>query len=226
MTISAHVHRRDMIRNLAYRSDGNIIAVAVMAGFTIAVDTRVTEVQRVPERRCTAANRRGHVTERTVLVRRQMIYYLAGTDNTVMTLRTVTVYADMVKRRIGKIRCVMAIGAILTIGACRYVVRQLTYTDHVVVARSAAINDTGMIIGARAEGARGMAIAAILVVYSARVIGTGRHMIGRLATGRNAMAGLAIVYQARVIDAKCRSETFGVMARSTIGAGDRVGRHR
>jgi hypothetical protein len=29
-----------------------------------------------------------------------------------------------------------------------------------------------------------------------------------------------------VIDAKCRSETFGVMARSTIGAGDRVSRHR
>ena len=86
MTISAHVHRRDMIRNLAYRSDGNIIAVAVMAGFTIAVDTRVIEVQRVPERCRTATNRRGHVTERTVLGRRQMIYYLAGTDYTVMTL--------------------------------------------------------------------------------------------------------------------------------------------
>lgn len=132
----------------------------------------------------------------------------------------------MVKRRIGKIRCVMAISAILAIGTGRYMVRQLTYTDHVIVARIAAINDTGMIIGARAEGARGMTIAAILVVYSARVIGTGWHMIGRLATGRYAMAGLAIVHDARVIDAKCRSETFGVMARSTIGAGDRVSRHR
>ena len=51
-----------------------------------------------------------------------------------------------------------------------------------------------MIIGARAEGTRGMAIAAILIVYSARVIGNSRHMIRRLATGRNAMAGLAIVH--------------------------------
>lgn len=86
MTVSANVRRRDMIRNLAYRSDGNIIAVAVMAGFTIAVDTRVIEVQRVLERRCTAANGSGHVTERTVLCRRQVIDYLAGTDNTIMTL--------------------------------------------------------------------------------------------------------------------------------------------
>lgn len=86
MTISAHVHRRDMIRNLAYCTDGNIIAVAVMAGFTIAVDTRVIEVQRVLERCRTAANRRGHVTERTVLGRRQVIYYLTGTDYTIMTL--------------------------------------------------------------------------------------------------------------------------------------------
>lgn len=86
MTISTHVHRRDMIRNFTDRSDGNIIAVAVMAGFTIAVDTRVTEVQRVLERRCTDANGSGHVTERTVLARRQVIDYLAGTDNTVMTL--------------------------------------------------------------------------------------------------------------------------------------------
>lgn len=132
----------------------------------------------------------------------------------------------MVKRRIGKIRCVMAIGAILAIGTRRDVVRQLTNTDHVVVARIAAINDTGMIIGARAEGTRGVAIAAILVVYSARVIGTGRHMIGRLATGGNTMAGLAIVHDARMIDAKSRYKTFGVMARSTIGVGDRVSRHR
>ena len=132
----------------------------------------------------------------------------------------------MVENRVGKVRGVMAIGTILAIGAGRYVVRQLTHTDHVVVTRIAAINDIGMIIGARAEGTRGMAIAAILIVYSARVIGNSRHMIGRLATGRNAMAGLAIVHDVRMIDAKCWSETFGVMARSTIGVGDRVCRHR
>ena len=132
----------------------------------------------------------------------------------------------MVECSIGKIYCVMANGAILAVGTGRYVVRQLTHTDHVVVTRIAAINDIGMIIGARAEGTRGMAIAAILIVYSARVIGNSRHMIGRLATGRNAMAGLAIVHDVRMIDAKCWSETFGVMARSTIGVGDRVCRHR
>lgn len=86
MTISAHVHRRDMIRNLAYCADGNIIAVAVMAGFTIAVDTRVIEVQRVLERCRTAANRRGHVAERAILVRGQMISCFTGTDYTIMTL--------------------------------------------------------------------------------------------------------------------------------------------
>jgi len=132
----------------------------------------------------------------------------------------------MVKRRIRKIGCIMAIDTILAVGAGRYVVWQLTHTDHVVVARIAAINDIGMIIGARAEGTRGMAIAAVLVVYSARVIGISRHMIGRLATGRNAMAGLAIVHDARMIDAKSRNKAFGVMARSTIGVGDRVCRHR
>ena len=52
-----------MIRNLAYRSDSNKMAIAVMTRFTIAADTRVIEVQRVPERRRTAANRRCHVTE-------------------------------------------------------------------------------------------------------------------------------------------------------------------
>jgi len=132
----------------------------------------------------------------------------------------------MVECSIGKIYCVMANGAILAVGTGRYVVRQLTYTDHVVVAQIAAINNPGMIIDARAEGAGGMAIAAILVVHCARIIGISRHMIGRLATGRNAMTGLAIVHDVRMIDAKCWSETFGVMARSTIGVGDRVCRHR
>ena len=48
----------------------------------------------------------------------------------------------MVKRRIRKIGCIMAIDTILAVGAGRYVVRQLTHTDHVVVARIAAIDDT------------------------------------------------------------------------------------
>ena len=75
-----------MTRYLVYCTDGNIIAVAVMAGFTIAVDTRVIEVQRIPERSGTAANRRGHVAERAILVCGQVIDRLAGADNAVMTL--------------------------------------------------------------------------------------------------------------------------------------------
>ena len=75
-----------MIRNLAYCTDGNIIDVAVMARFTIAVDTRVIKVQRIPERKGAAANRRGHVAERAILIRGQVIGRLAGADNAVMTL--------------------------------------------------------------------------------------------------------------------------------------------
>ena len=57
-----------------------------MARFTIAVDTRVIEVQRIPERNGAAANRRGHVAERAILICGQVIDRLAGADNAVMTL--------------------------------------------------------------------------------------------------------------------------------------------
>ena len=83
----------------------------------------------------------------------------------------------MVKYHAGKGKGVMAIDAILVSGIGRYVVQQLAHTDHVVVAGSTATIDTGMVIGTRAECTSAMAIHAILVIYSARVIGIRRHMI-------------------------------------------------
>ncbi len=72
----------------------------------------------------------------------------------------------VVKRRTSKSRGVeMAIVAFLS---GRYVVRQFTDTDHIVVARrAAASSDTDMTKGARAKGTRGMANTAIL---------NGRHV--------------------------------------------------
>ena len=58
----------------------------------------------------------------------------------------------------------MAIGAILVIGIGRYVIRELADTDHIVVARITVIRHAGMIIGARAEGTRGVTNLAILAV--------------------------------------------------------------
>ena len=155
-----------------------------------------------------------------------------------MTLRTVTGYTGMVKHCISKADGVMAIGAVLAIGTGRYVITEFTYTDPVVVACIAAISDTGMIISPGAEGTGSMAVAAILVTGGTRIVRIGWHVrIERcgnwLACGCNqwryriviAMARLAIVHDARVIDTECRNETLGVMARSTIGAGDRMCGH-
>ena len=134
------------------------------------------KVQRVLERRRTEANRRGHVTVGTVLGRRQVVCYLAGTDHTVMTLRTVTAYTGMAKRRIGKTGGVMAIGTVLAVGTGRYVIREFAHTDPVIVARVATTTDTGMIIGARAEGAGSMTITAILVTGRTRIVRIGWHV--------------------------------------------------
>ena len=85
MTVGTNIHRRDMIGSLANRTVGNIIAIAVMARFTTAVDPGVIEVQCIPERPG-AANRCSHVTERAILARGQVIDLLAGTYHTIMTL--------------------------------------------------------------------------------------------------------------------------------------------
>lgn len=52
MTITADLERRDMIGLLVYRARGDIIGVAIVAALTIVGDTRVSKVQRRPERIC------------------------------------------------------------------------------------------------------------------------------------------------------------------------------
>ena len=76
---------------------------------------------------------------------------------------------------------------------------KLADTDHIVVTCFAARGDARMIVAARGKSTQAMAVTAILVVYSTRVVGISRHMIWRLATGRNTMAGLAVVQDAGMI---------------------------
>jgi len=99
-----------------------------------------------------------------------------------------------------------------------YVVWQFTHTDYIVVARVAASykRSTGMIKTAGDKGTRAVANTTIF---------SGPQMVGRFAAGINTMTGRAIVHEVAMID-ECTSETINVMARSTIGTGCRVGRHR
>lgn len=84
-----------------------------------------------------------------------------------------------------------------------------------------------MIIGTSAESPRGMAGTAIL---SGRHVGVERgakrHTARRTRPIRNMTGDAAVTHDASMVDAKCRSETLGVMARSTIRRGKRVGGHR
>ena len=145
----------------------------------------------------------------------------------------------MVKYGVGKAGGVVAIGAILIIGIGRYVVQQLTRADPAVVTRITVSDDAEMVIGASAEGTETVAFAAILVAGRTRIVRIGWHVrIERrrkwFACGSNlrwdwiviAMAGLAVVDDTVMIESECRGEALGVMARSTIGGGCRVGRHR
>ena len=101
-----------MVRQLAYSANGNMIGVATMAGFTIASDTHVRKVRRVLEWSRAAAYGCISVADGTVLVCRQVIKCLAGTDNTVMTRRTVTRDSSMIKHRVDERTGVMTDAAI------------------------------------------------------------------------------------------------------------------
>ena len=140
----------------------------------------------------------------------------------------------MIKRRTSKGRGVeMANIAILS---GRYVGRQYTHAGNVVVARCAVENararvkdDTGMIIEASAESARGMAVATILIISRTRKIRIGWHVRiesrGKwFACGSNlqrwyraviAMAGLAVDRDTRMIK-DCVSKILSVMTRAAI----------
>ncbi len=96
------------------------------------------------------------------------------------------------------------------------VISKFASTDRIVMARFTVINDTDMIIAAGGESAHAVANTTIFA---------GRHVVGRFVAGINAMAGRTIVHDVAMID-ECTSETINVMARSTIGTGCRVDRHR
>ena len=96
-----------------------------------------------------------------------------------------------------------------------------------------------MIKGASAKCARGMAVATILVTGRTGIVRIGWHVrIERcskwFARGRNlrcywiviAMARLAVVCDTVMIVTESRIEILGVMARSTIRCGYRMGGHR
>ncbi len=103
-------------------------------------------------------------------------------------------------------------------GISLYVIWQFTQADYVVVARVAASHkrSAGMIKAAGDKGARAVANTTIF---------SGLQVVERFAAGINTMTGRAIVHDVAMID-ECTSETISVMARSTIGTGCRVGRHR
>ena len=147
-----------MIELLADGADGDIVRIAVVAGFTVAGDVIVKEVRCQVERHIGVV-----VAIETVLRRRQVVDGLAGADVAVVAQGTIAgIDACMGKNRSFKIYFVMAIHAILGSGIGRYVIQEFTDADPVVVTGGAATIDTGVIIGSRRKATRGMTILAIL----------------------------------------------------------------
>ena len=126
------------------------------------------------------------------------------------------IYAHMVKCRGCKVGSVMTVDAILVVGIGRYMTKQLTHTDHIVVAGVATAHKrrAGMSKGASAKGPRGVANTAILGGWHVFVERCG----GRLTARCNTMTGVAPFthnFGTAMID-KSASETLGVMAHPTI----------
>jgi hypothetical protein len=78
-----------------------------------------------------------------------------------------------------------------------------------------------MIVAACGKCTRAVAVTTVLVVYSTRIVGVCRHMIERLATGRNTMACLAVVHDTGMI-LEPTDKRFCVMATRAIGHGIRM----
>jgi hypothetical protein len=160
-----------MIRRLGYGSNQHIIGIAIMAAFTVVSDARVNEALCRFERRSCA------VAYITILLRRYMFDRHPGTDHTIMTGRAIAaIYTRVVKRRISKVRDVMAHGAIRS---GWHVINVLTNIDHIVVAGFTVISDTDMIKAAGSKGARGVTNTAIF---------SSRHVVEGLTARINTMA--------------------------------------
>ena len=77
---------------------------------------------------------------------------LPNTDPAIMAgCAVAAIYTRVIKRRISKVRGVMAYGAIRR---GWHVINVLTNIDYIVMAGFTVINDTGMIIAAGGKGAR------------------------------------------------------------------------
>ncbi len=161
----------------------------------------------------------GSVAGRTVQVCRYMTNRLTNTDITVMAGQAVAgVCVFVVKRYISKVAGVMAHGAVLVVGTGRYVIRQFTDTNHIIVAGVAATSNTGMVIGTSAKGTRGVTNTTVF---------SGRHMVVRFTARRITMTGVAPFahnVRAGMID-ESANESFGVMAAAAIRVCCDVGGH-
>jgi len=211
VTLAAFSLCRDVISMLGHRD------ARVMAGCTIIVDE--TRIMEKSARECIKGA--GTVARRAIQVDLyqiglHMTNRLASTDRAVMARRAIAANAHVVKRCICKVGDIMANGAILAIGSGRYVIRQLPYTDPVVVARIAAITDTGMVVGACAEATRGMANTAILQGRHVGIErGAKRHTARSTGSICNVTGEATITHDASMIEDSV-SETHSVMTHATI----------
>lgn len=90
-----------------------------------------------------------------------------------------------------------------------------------------AVNDTGVIITARAESTRGMTYLAIVRADGHVLIEQcGQRKSGRIDTVMTVVAALRQDSRVGVVDVKGRGEALGGMTGPTIGRGCRMGRHR
>ena len=215
---------RDVIKLLTNGSGRHIGWIAVVAGFASAGDARMHETL------CRFKRISGGVARIAILIRRQMGSWFSvecvtrRAEVTIMAGRAVVgIYADVVKRRDRKARMhntqsTVAIGAILDrTERRRKVIKELSNTDHIVVACRTIIYDTGMVIGSSCKGTRGMAKPAIL---------GGQYMVGVHTARRSRpvcnMAGIAASRQDHrigMIDPECWCETVSVMATRAVGTG-------
>lgn len=140
-----------------------------------------------------------------------MIARLPGTDHTIVAGRTVSsVYADVIESCVRKIGGIVAGNTILCGGQMAI---ELTDGDHVVVAESAIVDDSKVIVGARSESAGCVADAAVF---------SGRHMVARLAARCDTVAGSTVVDDAGMVE-DIVGKVLRVVADATVVIGRRVG---
>ncbi len=208
MTDAAFNLCRDVI-NLLGRCNTRVVA-----GRTITAHNNILTMHKSASE-CTKAVVVSVVAGRTVQVRHYMTNRLTSTDIAIMAGQAVAgICACVVKRHSCKVGGVMANGAVLIVGTGRYVIRQFTDTNRVVMARVTATSNTG----ASGKGTRG--------VTNTTVLG-GRHVVGRFTARSITMTGVAPFthnVRAGMID-ESANESLGDMAAAAIRVCYDVGGH-